>query len=254
MISYKDILLNGLNQLLVDFELDYVIKVFDEKSYTDDVLDPKTITVVIKYLTGTILYTSTILPIQFMVMTEENSIGVAKMLFESYAQTNNFVSVTIGNDFVKQAFSTPTIVNNFNGVGLGFRSVMFMNATLTITGNVVDLTDLVIDGVSTKVINASISYNADPDNQPFPNDKLNTSIKRFANFMLSVQLPYTNSVFCKKVVDIMRGDVSGNTKFSVAFTLSQNPVLTFTQSLLMTASIFNTTAGDLPTLQISFMR
>lgn len=254
MISYKNTLLNGLNQLLVDFDLDYEIKVFDEKSYTDDVLDPKTISIVIKYLTGTILYTSTILPIQIMVMAEENSLVVAKMILETYAQNNNFKNVTIDNDFVKQSFSTPTVINNFVGVGLGYRSVIIMNALLTITGNVVDLTNLVIDGVSTKIINASISYNADPDNQPFPNDKLNTSIKRFANFMLSIQLPYTDSVFCNKVVNIMRGNVSGNSKFSVAFTLSQNPVLTFTQSLLMTASVFNTTAGDLPTLQISLMR
>jgi hypothetical protein len=254
MISYKDVLLNGLNQLLVDFELDYVIKVFDEKSYTDDVLDPKTIAVVIKYLTGTILYTSTILPVQFMVMAEENSLVVAKMILETYAQNNNFQSVTIGNDFVKQSFSTPTVINNFAGVGLGYRSVIFMNATLTITGSVVDISSLTIDGVVTKFINASVSYNASPDNQPFPNANLNTSVKQFSNFSFSVQVPFTNSVFCQKVLDIMRGQTSGNTKFTMIFSTSTSPVTTFTQSLLMISSVFNTTAGDLPTLQISFVR
>jgi len=254
MISYKDTLLNGLNQLLVDFELDYNIQVFDEKSYTNEVLDPNTITIIIKYLTGTILYTSTVLPIQLMVMTEENSIGIAKMLLESYAQTNNFTSVVIGNDFVKQAFSTPTVVNNFNSIGLGYRSVMFMNATLTITGSVVDLINLSIDGVVTKVINASVSYNADPDNQPFPNSTLNVSVKRFANFTVSIQLPYTDSVFCKKVIDIMRGQVGGNSKFVMQFTFSHAPNVVFSHSMLMVGGVFNTTPGDLPTLQVSFMR
>ena len=84
MISYKTTLLNGLNQLLVDFDMnEYTIKVFDEKSYQEEVIDSKTITVVIKYLTGTILYTSTILPLQFMVMAEENSMEVAKMILEA---------------------------------------------------------------------------------------------------------------------------------------------------------------------------
>lgn len=254
MISYKDTLLNGLNQILVDYELDYTINVFDEKSYTDEVLGPKSISVVIKYLTGTILYTSTILPIQLMVMAEENSLAVAKMVLETYAQTNNFKSVTIGTDFVKQAFSTPTVINNFAGVGLGYRSVVFMNATLTITGSVVDISSLTIDGVVTKFINASVSFNTSPDNQPFPNDKLNTSVKQFSNFSFSVQVPFTNSVFCQKVLDIMRGQTSGNTKFTMIFSISTNPVTTFTQSMLMVNSVFNTTAGDLPTLQISFVR
>ena len=255
MISYKDTLLNGLNQLLIDFDMpEYKIKVYDEKSYQDEVVESKTISVVIKYLTGTILYTSTVLPLQFMLMAEENSIEVAKMLIDAYAQQNNFKSITIDGNFVKQAFSTSAVVNNFNPVGSGFRSLLFMSATMTITGSVVDISSLVIDTVNTKFINASISYNTSPDNQPFPGNFLNTSVKQFSNFSFSVQVPFTNSAFCTKVVNIMRGNTSGNTKFTMDFTLSTSPVISFTQNLLMINSVFNTTAGDLPTLQISFVR
>lgn len=256
MISYKDTLLNGLNQLLIDFDMpEYKIKVYDEKSYQDEVVESKTISVVIKYLTGTILYTSTVLPLQFMLMAEENSIEVAKMLIDSYAQQNNFKSITIDGNFVKQAFSTSAVVNNFNPVGSGFRSILFMSATMTITGSVADISSLIIDNVDTKFINASISYNANPDNQPFPGAFLNTSVKQFSNFSFSVQVPFTNSAFCTKVVNIMRGNTSGNTKFTMVFTLSTSPtVISFTQELLMINSVFNTTAGDLPTIQISFVR
>lgn len=253
MISYKDTLLNGLNQLVVDFQLTgTTIDVFDEKSYSDEVVKPDNITVVIKYLTGTILYTSTILPIQFMVICEENSLQIAKMLMDTYAEQNNFKSVTIDSNFVKQSFSTTSVVNNFNPVGVGFRSLIFMSATLTITGDVVDVTALSVDGVAVKFISASMSYGADPDTQPFPSEKLNVSVKRFASLSFALQVPHTNSAFCQKVINIMRGNTSGNTKFSMVITLSNS--VTVTQDFLMVSSTFNTTAGDLPTIQIGFVR
>jgi hypothetical protein len=253
MISYKDTLLNGLNQLVVDFNLlDTTIDVFDEKSYSDDVINPDNITVVIKYLTGTILYTSTILPIQMMVICEENSLQIAKMLMEAYGQQNNFKSITIDGNFVKQSFSTTSVVNNFNPVGVGFRSLIFMSGSLTITGDVVDVTSLRVDGPIVKFISASISYGADPDTQPFPNEKLNVSIKRFASLSFAVQVPHTNSAFCQKIINIMRGNTSGNTKFSMEIVLSNS--VTITQNFLMVSSTFNTTAGDLPTIQIGFVR
>jgi hypothetical protein len=257
MISYKTTLLNGLNQLLVDFDMqEYTIKVYDEKSYQDEVVDPKTITIVIKYLTGTILYTSTVLPLQFMILAEENAIEVAKMIMEAYAQNNNFQNVTIDGNFVKQSFSTTAVVNNFNPVGSGFRSMMFMSATLTITGSVVDIQSLVIDTVATSFISAVLSYNADPDSQPFPNvSPLNTSVKRFASLAFSLQIPHTNSAFCQKVVNIMRGNTSGNTKFAMTITLNNPaPNTVITNNFLLVSANFNTTAGDLPTLQLSFAR
>lgn len=256
MISYKTTLLNGLNQLLVDFDMnEYTIKVFDEKSYQDEVIDSKTITVVIKYLTGTILYTSTVLPLQFMVMAEENSMEVAKMILEAYAQNNNFKNVTIDGNFVKQSFSTAAVVNNFNPVGSGFRSVMFMSATLTVTGSVVDIQTLVVDTVETSFISAVLSYNADPDSQPFPSTSpLNISVKRFASLAFSLQIPHTNSAFCQKVVNIMRGNTSGNTKFNMVITLNNTGNTVINYNFLLVSANFNTTAGDLPTLQLSFAR
>jgi hypothetical protein len=256
MISYKDTLLNGLNQLLIDFDMpEYKIKVYDEKSYQDEVVEPKTISVVIKYLTGTILYTSTVLPLQFMLMAEENSIEVAKMLIDAYAQQNNFKSITIDGNFVKQAFSTSAVVNNFNPVGSGFRSLLFMSATMTITGSVVDIQSLVIDTVTTTFISAVLSYNSEPDSQPFPAfSPLNTSVKRFASMAFSLQVPHTNSVFCQKVINIMRGNVGGNTKFAMTITLNNTGNTTITQNFLLVSANFNTTAGDLPTLQLAFAR
>jgi hypothetical protein len=145
MISYKNTLLNGLNDLLVDFDIEgYTINVYDEKTYQDKVISPNTISVVIKYLTGTILYTSTVLPIQFMLMAEEGSLEVGKILLEAFAQQNNFKSIKIEDNFIKQSFSTTAVVNNFNPVGSGFRSVLFMSATLTITGQVLDIDSLSI--------------------------------------------------------------------------------------------------------------
>jgi hypothetical protein len=255
MISYKTTLLNGLNQLLVDFDIsDYKIKVYDEKSYQDEVTDPKTISVVIKYLTGTILYTSTVLPMQFMVMAEENSIEIAKMLIEAYAQINNFTNIVIDNNFIKQAFSTSAVVNNFNSVGSGFRSVLFMSATLTITGSVVDIKTLVIDTVETKFISSSLSYNSEPDSQPFPSSNLNISVKRFSSVALSLQVPHTNSAFCQKVINILKGTVSGNTKFAMTITLSDPSNTTIVNNFLLVSVNLNTTAGDLPTLQLAFAR
>lgn len=256
MISYKTTLLNGLNQLLIDFDMpDYTIKVYDEKSYQDEVINPKTISVVIKYLTGTILYTSTVLPMQFMLMAEENAMEVGKLLIDTYAQQNNFKNVTIDNNFVKQSFSTASVVNNFNPVGSGFRSVLFMSATLTITGSVVDIQSLVVDTVTTTFISAVLGYSSEPDSQPFPSlSPLNVSIKRFASMAFSLQIPHTNSAFCQKVINIMRGTVGGNTKFAMTITLNNSPATVITENFLLVSANFNTTAGDLPTLQLSFAR
>jgi hypothetical protein len=53
---------------------------------------------------------------------------------------------------------------------------------------------------------------------------------------------------------MMRGTIGGNTKFNMVITLNNATNTTIVNEFLLVSANFNTTAGDLPTFQLSFAR
>lgn len=118
----------------------YTLNVVQEMSFGTEEEEKNVITIVLKFLTGSIFTNSTIYPIQFIILSEVNSVEIARTLMETFANLNNMTSFITNFVYHKQMYSTPTIMSNFNRTADGLRSMLFMSGTLVVTEKVNDFT------------------------------------------------------------------------------------------------------------------
>lgn len=142
--DYKTWLRGRLNEIKdsLDFN-DYAIEVFNEQDYAKrrSIL-PKTITVITRFLASSMLFNAKTQPIQMIIVAEENSIATANSIMSKFCETWNFVTTKENDTAIKHQYSTPVVLNNFNLIGIGLRTVLYIGATLYILDRLVDITDL----------------------------------------------------------------------------------------------------------------
>lgn len=126
----------------LDFN-DYNIDVFNEQDYAKNrSLQPKTISVITKFLSSNLIFQAKTQPIQILVITEENSINVANSIMTKFCEDYNFRVVIDGTTYTKQMYSTPVALSNFQVIGIGIRTVLYITATLFILEDVMDIENL----------------------------------------------------------------------------------------------------------------
>ncbi len=220
-------------------------------------LEPNTIYVVIKYLSTTNTLNAVTQPIQILIMCEQNQIQVSQIVFAKLVAAHNFESVIDGTTYVKQDYREPVVLSNFNEVSYGYRTIMYISATLFIMENVIDITDLTIKVGSAlpeavKPINFNIAYSMTPNTQPIPPDRIATSVKSVATFSLTLSVPMVGYNFITNVSEIMAGTVTGNTDFVLSFNIGD---VAFTNVPMKLISAQVTTAIDqIPGLQIGLIK
>ena len=142
--DYKKWLKNRLIEIknALDFN-DYNIDVFNEQDYAKNrSIDAKTITIVTKFLPSNIIFSAKTQPVQILVITEENSISVANSIVTKFCDDYNFSVSNTTDTYIKHIYSTPVVLSNFNLIGIGMRTVLYVGATLIILENVMDITNL----------------------------------------------------------------------------------------------------------------
>lgn len=145
----------------LDFQ-DYEIEVFNEQDYAKQrSIKAKTISVVTKFLSSSLVFQAKTQPIQLLVITEENSISVANSILTKFCEDWNFRVVINGKTYTKQMYSTPVVLSNFNLVGIGMRTVLYIGATLFILEDVMDITDVkvILDYSYVKKFSILTTYN-----------------------------------------------------------------------------------------------
>ena len=254
--NYKDWLRARLIEIKNGLEyLDYNIEVFNEQDFAKKKsMEQKTITVIIKCLPSTILFTVKTQPVQMLVVSEGNGLSVANEIITKFCETYNLKIEQDGNTYIKNTYSTPTVLGNFELVGIMLRSVLYVNVTLFIMENVVDLKDLYIDNLSTgkpiEVLSATIGYSMQGDSQPFDGGYAQTQ-KNFATFTMTITIPCVNSDLITKALNIMsmRSAQKGNEKFRTHFTIGG---VVFDFYLILTDATFTTAANNVPGFMLSF--
>lgn len=237
----------------------YNVKVYDEQTFDPlkAKIKAKDIYVGIRMGAGTIYAGSITVPAFFEIISEEDSLIVAKNLMIEYGLTYNLVTpltgLTSANVFLQQAYTTPQTQSNFNELNGGYRSLIVLNATFVIGENINSINDLQIDGESINFISCDTTNTATPNTVDTGiNFSRTESAIKFSTFAMTLTMvSKSNSAFIAKVDILAYGTASYNkTIFVVRF--NKNGVI-YTKNLHLLTPDFKQTKGMIPTYTISFV-
>jgi hypothetical protein len=259
MLNYKNWLKNTLLAIKngLDFN-DYDIDVFDEQDYAKNrSIKPKTITIITRFLSSSLIFQAKTQPITMLVITEENSISVANSIMTKFCETYNFNVINEETTYVKHMYSTPAVLSNFNLIGIGLRTVLYINATLFILDNVMDINQLKVkvgsmeNYLTIEPMSATIGYTMSGDTQPFNGGYAKTE-KNFATFVMTLNVACVKNdltEMCMKIMN-MSATYKGNETFLFDFYVGDLHFEDFNMKL--TGVSLSTAVNNVPSLQLSF--
>jgi len=254
--DFESHLFNKLTAAAVELGYDDItIYVSEEQNFAKmDKFTPDTIYVVIRYLSSSIEYYAETMPIQLLVLSEQNSLEKAQTILGKFANENNWAVITEGGTYIKQQYNSPVVLNNYVEVAYGYRSVLYVTGTLYIMENVVDVTDVTIDNEELKPLSFNISYSMSTNTQQLPTEEIASSLKTVSTFAITMTLPMRelsdHPGLVTKIMQIMNEDLTGNTAFSVSF----NCGLQITKTMRLISAQITTAPNQVPGLQIGFMK
>lgn len=267
--SYEDKVKEYIAQAVRDTGVgdEYNFEVCTEQMFVKKTtLDPNTVYVIIKYLSSTNTLNAVTQPIQLLISCEQNQIQISQIVFGKLVEQHNFESIVSDGTYVKQDYREPVVLSNFNEVSYGYRTIMYISATLFIMENVIDVKDFKIkigdnDAENVKPISFNIAYSMTPNTQPIPPAKIATSVKSLATFSITFAVPMIEYNFLETITKIMSGDTSGNTDFKVSFLLGtkENSTVTFGTEFVnvpmkLVSAQITTAINEVPGIQIALMR
>jgi len=281
-LDYNELLREQLYALKNQYELldDYEFIVDSEQSFIKKRdFQPNTIYVLTKTLTNDNSIGVDTQPIQILILSEQNSLDICKSFFSDFAKTYNFVVKSKRYDvdtsttpetyktmWVKQQYSDPVVLSNFNTISYGYRSVLYMSANLYIMYNVVDLHDLTIDGKGYTALTWDMAYTMTPNTQQTTetNEYISKSVKSVSSLAITITLPVVESSLITKVLSIL--DESDNTTTDTNDTLSyggnENFYFSFylgqkqfaNKKLKLVSAIMGTAIDNVPVIRLGFLK
>lgn len=234
---------------------DFKFEIAEEQDFLKNnfVVKSDTIFIVIKYLADTKSINSTVQPIQLIILCEENSLEKSKIIFNALAENNNWTSVLENTEFIKFQFSNPVVLSNFNEIGYGYRSVMYMTCNLYLMDDVLDFDYIEIDSVRIKPITISIGYAMTPNSQQKLTEYIASSVKSTSSKSISMTIASQNIAPIIKIINIMESELTGNEDFTIKYKF--NGLETeFTNTMKLINSTYVTAPDNLPALNIGFIK
>lgn len=262
--DFENYLLDKLNLINENLELGLTIYSSVEQNFAKmDELTPDSVYVVIKYLSSDIAYYAETMPIQILVLSEQNSLEKAQMLMNKFANDYNWKVVIDNGTFIKQQYNSPVVLNNYVEVSYGYRSVLYVTGTLYLMENVVDVTDVYIDAETNdepyKVLGFNISYSMSTNTQQLADVYIASSVKTVSTFSISLTMPMIDCKLVTKVTNILNelNDTTnniiydGNNSFTIQFSLGD---VTITKTMKLISVQIITAPNQVPSLQLGFMK
>lgn len=254
MWDYEYFITEKLNQIKNTNNYDINIEVASEQAFAKiKTFKPNTIYVIIKKLASTLTYNITTQPVQILTIAEQNQLDITKALLESFVNTYNWTTDLDNTTYVKQQYSSPVVLSNFNEVSYGYRSIVYVTGTLYVMEDVVDIDTLEIDGTEYKPLTFGFSYQMTGNTQAVGTSILAETVKSVATFTVTLSVPLLNDDLCNKVRQIMNGTLSGNTNFLFEITYTTGTANIESNMKLINAQL-QTAPNTAPSLNLSFMR
>lgn len=196
----------------------------------------KKIFLVVKLLPATINFGQTLLPIIIEAVSERNSLDICHNLMISYAEVYNLTSND--EETIKQYYSMPSILSNFNAFDSGYRSLLSMTGTFQITENQNNF-KIKVNGENNDylpTITSNISFNVQLEtNGLFNQDDITSSKARVGTTVINFTMYFTNTDFCNKVLGIWLKD---KVNYPDGLNTDFNFDIVFTNGLGMTNQAF----------------
>lgn len=210
-------------------------------------------------------------PVQLLVLAEQNGLDVAKAFFSEFAKKYNFQAhtetytegVTTHSIWIKQQYSDPVVLSNFNTVSYGYRSVLYISANLYIMYDVADLKELKIDSASVDALTFDFAYSMSPNTQQKgvgTNEFISRSTKGVSTMSISMAIPVVESELVTKALSIMNetdvalsGDkYGGNEDFVFDFWIGTTHFES--KAFKLTAADFGAAINNVPAIRLGFIR
>ena len=193
VFNYADYLGYKLNELKKELEIDNDILIGDERIFENGVSTQDTILVVIKHLGAEYEFNNKIQPLEITIFSEGNSTEKARLLFNEFTSRNNWTNIEFDNtSFIKQQYSSPVAISDFAETDNNYRQILFVNGNLYIMENILDMSNLTINGVSIRPLTFAMNYNMTGNTQQFPNYNISKTVKSVATFLSTMSLPMLN--------------------------------------------------------------
>lgn len=208
-------------------------------------------------------------PVQILILSEQNSLDVTKAFFSEFAKTYNWkvYANSTANIWVKQQYSDPVVLSNFNTVDYGYRSVLYISATLYIMYNVVDLKSLYIDDPSKNspytVLSFDLAYSMSPNTQQM-GGYISESKKSVSTLALTITIPVVESTLITKVLAIMNGadNVTTDATDSLSYGGNENFYFDFylgtyhfeNKKMKLISADFGAAVNNVPAIRLGFMQ
>lgn len=252
--DYEYYVTEKLNTIKNSNNYDINIEIASEQAFAKlKTFNPNTVYVIIKKLSSTITYNIDTIPIQIIAIAEQNDMDKTKELFDIFVNQNNWIASLVGTTYIKQQYTSPVVLSNFNEVSYGYRSVIYVTGTLFIMEDVVDIDELKIDNVKYKPLTFSFSYQMTGNTQAVGTSVIAETVKSIATFTVTLSVPLLDDDLCDKVREIMNGTQSGNTNFAFSITYTKGTANISANLKLINAQL-NTAPNQAPSLMLSFMR
>lgn len=170
--------------------------------------NPKQIFIVVKFLPATLNYGQVLMPVIVNAIAEKNKLDVCYNLLIQYAETFN---LEFNDDkTIKQYYSSPVVLSNFNEIGDGFRSLINLSGTFQISENANQVDAYYSDDeehpILVPAISSTISFDVQLDSNSFYGISDRTKSRaRVGTVCLNITTYLTDEDLCNKVLKIMLG-------------------------------------------------
>ena len=184
-------------------------------------VSPNHIYIVVKFGTASFDFGQALMPVTINAVSEQNKLDVCQKLLFDLATIYTQSPPIEGSDFpetdyVKQIWNTPNVINNFNEINVGFRSLFYMTGTILIGHNSSPIEELWFNlgeedavPIHQYMITFSDSFDVYPDTQAFyTTNGIGKTEAKTASYAFSITLFKTNNVFMNLCKAIKRGDLN----------------------------------------------
>lgn len=265
--DYENLFISQLNEVKERLGFDnYKFDVEEEQNFIKkQFLDKDTIYVVIKHLQNSIELNVNSQPLQIFILSEQNSMEVAKAVFTDFARTYNWKVIYNTDVWAKQQYTEPVSISNFNEIDSGYRSILYISAMLYLMEDVIDLKSMKINNENVNALSFDISYAMTPNTQQVTgtSEFISKSVKSVSTLTINISIPAVKYTFMTKILSIMNetDTTTNDTKDGLALGGNENFYFDFylgdvhfvNKKMKLIACDFGTMINNVPAIKLGFV-